>query len=303
MDRNFFSTTRLLDGGMGQELLASGMLPKGTLWSAVALQDPDLHQLVYQTHLDFIEAGSDVIVSNTFTTRRLRLRENNVEDQFDELNTIAGEIAKKVKCRYPQVMVAGGLPPQYATYAADPRSEAEITADFYDQAHLLTPFIDFFYLDVLSSFKEIQCAINVSRRMDKPFLVGIHISQGCSLPSGELLADVLSQITSADCLGVILSCISPENYACNLSVLQSTTLPFGFKLNGFITTQVDQGYEDSMKRHQGKNPLDFLGKREDLSPAGFFDWTKQFYEQGATILGGCCETGPEHIHALEPLKD
>ena len=156
--------------------------------------------------------------------------------------------------------------------------------------------------DVLSSFKEIQCAINVSRRMDKPFLVGIHISQGCSLPSGEPLADVLSQITSADCLGVILSCISPENYACNLSVLQSTTLPFGFKLNGFITTQVDQGYEDSMKRHQGKNPLDFLGKREDLSPAGFLDWAKQFYEQGATILGGCCETGPEHIHALEPLK-
>ena len=46
MDRNFFSTTRLLDGGMGQELLARGMLPKGTLWSAVALQDPDFHQLV-----------------------------------------------------------------------------------------------------------------------------------------------------------------------------------------------------------------------------------------------------------------
>lgn len=111
MDRSFFSTTRRLDGGMGQELLASGMLPKGTLWSAVALQDPDLHQLVYRTHLDFIEAGSDVIVTNTFTTRRLRLRENNVKNQFDKLNTIAGEIAKKAKCRHPQVMVVGGLPP------------------------------------------------------------------------------------------------------------------------------------------------------------------------------------------------
>ena len=107
---------------------------------------------------------------------------------------------------------------------------------------------------MLSSSKEIQCAINVSRRMDKPFLVGIHISQGSVLPSGESLADVLSQITSACCLGVILSCISPENYAYNLSVLQSTTLPFGFKLNGFITTQVQQGYEESMKSHQGHNP-------------------------------------------------
>ena len=85
MDSNFFSTTRLLDGGMGQELLARGMQPKGTLWSAVALQDPDLHHLVYQTHLDFIAAGSDVIVTNTFTTRRLRLRQNHVEDQFVQL--------------------------------------------------------------------------------------------------------------------------------------------------------------------------------------------------------------------------
>jgi len=96
---------------MGQELLARGMLPKGTLWSAVALQDPDLHQLGYQTHLDFIAAGSDAIVTNTFTTRRLRLRKNHVENQFDKLNTKAGEIAKKAKCRHPQVMVVGGLLP------------------------------------------------------------------------------------------------------------------------------------------------------------------------------------------------
>ena len=138
MDRNFFSTTRLLDGGMGQELSVRGMLPKGTLWSAVALQDPDLHQLVYRTHLDFIEAGSDVIVTNTFTTRRLRLRENHVDDQFVELNTIAGKIAKKAKRAHPQVMIAGGLPPQYATYAADPRSKEAITTDFCDQAQFKT---------------------------------------------------------------------------------------------------------------------------------------------------------------------
>ncbi|MBV52580.1 MAG: homocysteine S-methyltransferase [Coxiellaceae bacterium] len=302
MDSNFFSTTRLLDGGMGQELLARGMQPKGTLWSAVALQDPDLHHLVYQTHLDFIAAGSDVIVTNTFTTRRLRLRENHVEDQFVQLNTIAGEIASKAKRMHPQVMVAGGLPPQYATYAADPRPEEEITANFYDQASVLTPFVDFFYLDVLNSLKSIQCAINVSRRLDKPFLVGVHISQGCHLPSGESLSEVLPLLNSADCLGVILSCVSPENFSHNVTALQSSTLPFGFKLNGFITTKVEAGYEQSMKVHRGQNPLKVLGKREDLSPPIFYNWAKQFHEQGATILGGCCETGPEHIHALAPLK-
>ena len=56
-----------------------------------------------------------------------------------------------------------------------------------------------------------------------------------------------------------------------------------------------------MKRHQGHNPSDFLGKREDLSPVVFCDWAKQFYEQGAAIFGGCCETGPEYIQALKSL--
>ena len=54
MDLNFFKQTRILDGGMGQELLARGMKPKGTLWSANALLDENYHQLLSNTHRDFI---------------------------------------------------------------------------------------------------------------------------------------------------------------------------------------------------------------------------------------------------------
>ena len=97
MDLNFFKQTRILDGGMGQELLARGMEPNGTLWSANALLQEKYHQLLLDTHLDFIKAGAEVIVTTTFTTRKIRLRDNNVEDKFEYLNNKAGEIAQKAK--------------------------------------------------------------------------------------------------------------------------------------------------------------------------------------------------------------
>ena len=79
MNLDFFKKTRIFDGGMGQELLARGMKPNGTLWSANALLQEKYHQLLLDTHLDFINAGAEIIVTATFTTRRLRLRDNNVE--------------------------------------------------------------------------------------------------------------------------------------------------------------------------------------------------------------------------------
>jgi homocysteine S-methyltransferase len=95
MELEFFKKTRILDGGMGQELLARGMKPNGTLWSANAVLKEEYHQLLLDTHSDFIKAGAEVIVTATFTMRRKRLRDNSVEDQFEYLNKKAGEIAQK----------------------------------------------------------------------------------------------------------------------------------------------------------------------------------------------------------------
>ena len=119
MDLNFFKQTRILDGGMGQELLARGMEPNGTLWSANALLQEKYHQLLLDTHIDFIKAGAEVIVTTTFTTRKLRLKDNNVEDKFEYLNIKAGEIAVNVKKEFPNIKIAGGLPPQHLTYEED----------------------------------------------------------------------------------------------------------------------------------------------------------------------------------------
>ena len=97
MDSNYFKKIRILDGGMGQELLKKGLKAKGSLWSATALIDDNFHQLVVDTHLDFIKSGADVIVTNSFSARRSRMIENKVEKHFNYANKKAGELALKAK--------------------------------------------------------------------------------------------------------------------------------------------------------------------------------------------------------------
>ena len=284
MDLNFFKKTRVLDGGMGQELLARGMKPNGTLWSANAILDKNYHQLLSDTHRDFVKAGAEVIVTTTFTTRRKRLRDNDVEDKFEYLNKKAGQIALDVKKEFPNILVAGGIPPQNLTYEADDRNEEEIAKNFNEQAKLLNPYVDFFYFDVWSSIKEFKCGIEAIKEFKKPYLIGIHISEGTNLPSGENISDIKS-IIDEQLLGIMLSCVSPENYEANLEELKSLNVPFGFKINGFITTKPKDGYTSTYTKSNG-NPNEFLGQREDLTPQKIGEIVKKFKDNGATILGG-----------------
>ncbi len=302
MNKDFFKNTKILDGGVGQELLARGMKPKGTLWSANALLEEKYHQLLLDTHLDFIKAGAQVIVTATFTTRRLRLRDNNIEDKFEYLNTKAGEIAKKAKDLNPHVLIAGGLPPQYLTYESDTRTDNEIKENFYEQAKLLNPFVDFFYFDVLSSVRELKLAIEAIKEFEKPYLIGAHISEGTRLPSGEKISDIISKINHNNLLGIILACVSPESFEENLDEIKSLGIPFGFKLNGFKTTKPKLGYTSTFNKSKSGNPHEFLGQRKDLSASNMAHIVKKFKNAGATILGGCCETSPEHILEISKLK-
>ena len=97
MDLNYFKKTRILDAGMGQELLARGLITKGTLWSATSLIDEKFNSLVIDTHLSSIKAGAEVILTNTFTTRRVRMVQNQVGELFEFANQKACELATKQK--------------------------------------------------------------------------------------------------------------------------------------------------------------------------------------------------------------
>ena len=304
MEGTFFNTTRILDGGMGQELIHRGLKPKGTLWSAHALIDKDYHQMVIDTHLAFINAGAEVIVTATFTARRFRLIQNDCEQYFEKINTKAVELALKARdISKKEVLIAGGLPNQNQTYSADLGEDLDsIEKNFFDQAKFLNNGIDFFYLDVLSSGMECEIALKSIELFNLPVLVGIHLRENGLLPSGEKINDIVEKYKNNKWLGVVVACVSPKAYEVAVKNLQQLDLPYGFKLNAF--KEIPEGYTVASKDQWGNagNPTTILGVNTDLNESKFYEYVKKFKENGATILGGCCEIGPSHIREIAKLK-
>ena len=303
MNKDFFCTTRILDGGMGQELLNRGLKPKGTLWSAHALIDKDCHQMVIDSHLDFINAGAEVIVTATFTARRLRLIQNDSEKYFEKINIKAVELALRARdISKKEILIAGGLPNQKQTYSADLGEDLDlIEKNFYDQAKLLKNGIDFFYLDVLSSGLECQLALKAINSFNLPVLVGIHLRDNGLLPSGEKIIDIVKKYKNKNLLGVIMACISPQAYDAVITDLPNLDIPYGFKLNAF--KKIPEGYTVASKDQWGNagNPTTALGINTDLNESRFYEYVKRFKENGATILGGCCEIRPSYIKKISQL--
>jgi len=304
MNKDFFKKIRILDGGMGQELLYRGLKPKGTLWSAHALIDKECHQMVIDAHLDFINAGAEVIVTSTFTARRNRLIQNDCEKYFEKINIKAVELAQKARdISKKEVLIAGGLPNQKQTYSADLGEDLDlIEKNFYDQAKLLKNGIDFFYLDVMSSGLECEIALKTIESFNVPVLVGIHVRDNGQLPSGETIKDIVKKYKNNNWLGIIAACVSPKAYELVNNDLQKLEIPYGFKLNAF--KKIPEGYTVASKDQWGNagNPSAVLGINTDLNESKFYEYVKKFMENGATILGGCCEIRPSHMKEISKLK-
>ena len=305
MDRNFFKNTKILDGGMGQELLAKGLVSKGTLWSASGLIEEKNNQLVIDAHLEFINAGADVIVTNSFSTRRVRMQQNKVLNLFNFANQKAGELAVKAKeISKKNVLIAGSLPAQNDTYQVDNREKKIIEKDFFDQASIIAPYIDFFYLDVISSGKELELALNVIEKLNKPVLVGLHIKKDGKLPSKETITEVVKKYKDDNWLGVVTACVSLEIIEKTIHENSKLDIPFGFKANlwGKEEPLPQKNFNIAKFNEIGTNPNIALGVRKDITSKIFYDFSKKIMEKGATILGGCCETGPDHIREISKLK-
>ena len=305
MDINYFTKTRILDGGMGQELLAKGLKAKGSLWSATALIEKKYHQLVVDTHLDFIRSGADVIVTNNFSARRTRMIQNKVEEHFNYANEKAGELALKAKeISKKNVLIAGSLPGQNDTYVLDQRDKKIIEKGFHDQAKLIKPFIDFFYLDVLCGTKECELALNVVEKMNLPVLVGLHVKKNGKLPSNENISEVVEKCKNKNWLGIILACVSPEIIEKTIDEVKQLDIPFGYKANLWKTEEPVPVHKFASPSDEiGTDPAKVMGTREDYTDVMFLEFSKKMISKGATILGGCCETKPSHINKISSLKN
>ena len=305
MNTNYFSKTRILDGGLGQHLLSKGLKPKGSLWSATALIDKKYHNLIVDAHLDFINSGAEVIVTNNFSARRSRMIQNNVEKHFDYANEKAGELALKAKeISKKNVLIAGSLPGQNNTYVLDERDKKIIEKGFHDQAKLIKPFVDFFYFDVLCGSKECEIALNVTEKLNKPVLVGLHVKKNGKLPSNESISEVFEKCKNKNWLGLVVACVSPEIIENSVDEIKKLNIFFGYKANLWKAEEPIPVHKFASPDDEiGANPVESMGTRDDYTDINFLEFSKKMIDKGATILGGCCETKPSHIKKISTLKN
>ena len=196
------------------------------------------------------------------------------------------------------------MPAQNDTYVLDQRDKKIIEKGFHDQAKLIKPFIDFFYLDVLCGTKECELALNVVEKMNLPVLVGLHVKKNGKLPSNESISEVVEKCKNKNWLGVILACVSPEIIEKTIDEVKQLNIPFGYKANLWkIDEPLPHRAWRSSTNKVGYNPAEFMGTRKDYTDSIFLEFSKKMMSKGATILGGCCETKPFHIKKIASLKN
>ena len=179
----------------------------------------------------------------------------------------------------------------------------EIKKSFEDQANLIEPYIDFFYLDVLSSIKEIKIAIEVLNNFNKPILIGVHIKKDRKLPSGEKISEIFKSINIKKVIGILAACVSIEIAQKTSLEFKKLNIPFGFKVNlwGVEEPLPIKEFNNSPYNEIGVNPNVRMGVRDNVDTKFFKKFIKNMIDNGATILGGCCETKPEHIKMISQV--
>jgi S-methylmethionine-dependent homocysteine/selenocysteine methylase len=292
------SDIQILDGGLGQELWKRGVNKHPVLWSTNALiTDPDS---VADVHLEFIKAGANIITTNTYCTNPWRLRQAGIEDEFEALNMLAVALCEKARAAHisarSPVKIAASLPPLYGTYKTDmTRDDDHMFEEYRRMSSFLAPHVDILLCETMTNEHEARAAARACQGLGKPVWLAWTLDDAFNergdavLRDGTTIKNAFKALPEMAFEALLFNCCQPEVVDDALKQLGALTdITIGAYANGFtaIPDEFDLGNAE------------VIGKRTDLAPAAYLEFTKEWQASGASIIGGCCEIGPEHIAAL-----
>ncbi|WP_294622854.1 homocysteine S-methyltransferase family protein [uncultured Roseovarius sp.] len=281
----------LLDGSIGQELVKRAGDKPTPLWSTQAMIDHP--KLVGEVHLEYLQAGATVISTNTYAVLRDRLARVGLEDQLETLTDRALSAARRARAAFGAGRVAGVIGPLVQSYRPDLCPPADEAAQIYaEPVALLKDQVDLFLLETMASVDQAEGALRAACGQGVPVWLAVTVDDedGTRLRSGEPLADLAPLLARYQPEAILINCSRPEAVAPALDILKTFGLPIGAYANGF--TAISEGFL------QEAPTVDALSARHDLSPAAYADFAMGWIAQGARIVGGCCEVGPDHIREL-----
>lgn len=279
----------LLDGATGTDLEKRGVPMDDAAWCATATAtNPDV---VREVHEDYIRAGAEVIITNTYPAAKHVLKETGVGDRFRELNARAVELAKEARENVAEgpVYIAGSI----STFSARLDrgyypEEREALANYTEQAEVLAEAgADLIALELMRDIEGTRYALEAAATTGLPIWVGFSCQRNedgtlMLWDRQDTLAEALENLPLQDISLVSIMHTQTED-----------TVP--------ALRELSKHWDGSVGAypHYGEFIMPNWQFIDRISPEDFASEAQQWLDAGAQVVGGCCGIGPEHIRALK----
>jgi len=293
----------LLDGATGSELqlrgvnVSKGVSDSGRLgaWSATAIGDaPDIVRAV---HEDYLQAGADILTTNSFWTNSFKLGLVGLADRAEAYTRLAGKIAVQARDRVnPDALVAGGMAPPHG--GLEPVDPVDLPREFAMQARVLADAgVDLLLLEYIGYVDDCVAAVDAVAATGLPVVLGLrHVTPEGGMQAGESFEQLATALGGRRVDAILLMCTDPQTTTVCLARLRDAFAgPIGAYAN------IGYGQADPATRQPGQqfHKID----TGDCTPQRYAEYGRTWLDLGAQIIGGCCATRPAHIAALRRMMD
>ena len=279
----------LADGATGTNLfemgLTSGQSPE--FWN-----DTEPHKIT-KLHQDFVDAGSDIILTNSFGGTRHRLKLHNAQDRVFELNEKAAIIAREVADKPDKkIIVAGSVGPtgELLVPLGELTYDGAIEAFVEQMEGLKAGGVDVFWIETMSAPDEMQAAAEAAISLDMPYVITASFDTAGRTMMGMTPAEMYATLNQEGKAPFAIG----ANCGVGASDLLASVLDItGSSPQATVVAKANCG----IPVIRGENVI-YTGTPEQMS-----DYTCLAIDAGATIIGGCCGTSCEHLVAMRKAID
>ena len=278
----------LADGAMGTILHARG-IGFDKCFDELNLSNPGA---VAEIHRAYIEAGAQLIITNTFGANRFKLGKHGLQDHVDELNRAGVDLAKRVvSASFKEVLIAGDVGPLGVRIAPYGRVKPEVARDaFAEQIHALAESgANLIVLETFSDLYEIKEAIKAARQVcDLPLVASVTFTRDDRTVLGDDPALVARRLNETDVDVIGVNCSGGPAQLLRLLKQMKQAVP-----EANLWVKPNAGWPEQVG-----------GRIMYPADAEYFgDYALSFREAGASVVGGCCGTTPQHIAAMRKALD
>ncbi|MDP2304296.1 MAG: homocysteine S-methyltransferase family protein [Ignavibacteria bacterium] len=273
----------ILDGATGTKLIEHNHNFNDSLWTSIFnITNPEL---VIKLHREYLEAGADIITTNTFRTNYLAYKNSSIEISHSSLVKRSVNLAIEAR-NGRKILIAGSNAPAEDCYQTN-RTISHIDLIKNHHLHideLMSAGVDFILNETQSHFDEIKIIAEYCYQNKIPFVLSLYFDDELRILSGETVSEIIEYLKPFKPLALGFNCVSPKRLHSLLTEIELKS-DWGFYLNC--------GDDNSLN-----NKL-----KCTVTPDSYIDKVSHFPQSNYIFIGACCGSSPSHIKEIKRYLD